>query len=144
VSGDLASPSWGAVHGDRAEATFGSVREFTRLPVARTLLLGLGSFVLTFASLRIDQTANSSDAPKDLGFGYPVRFAFSDFTTYYSPASYPHTFRLNPWEIPAEGNPLAFLVSWVLVYGVLLAGWLFLRKALMWAGRQLHGFRTAT
>jgi hypothetical protein len=121
-----------------------SVREFMRLPVARTLLLGLGSFVLTLASLGIDQTANSGDAAKDLGFGYPVHFAFSDFTTYYSPSSYPQTFRLNPWEIPIEANPLAFLVSWVLVYGVLLAGWLFLRKALMWAGRQLRGFRTAT
>jgi hypothetical protein len=32
-----------------------------------------------------------------------------------------------------EGNPLAFLVSWVLVYGARLACWLFLRKTLMWA-----------
>jgi hypothetical protein len=49
-----------------------------------------------------------------------------------------------PSLVAVEGNPLAFLVSWVLVYGVLLAGWLFLRKALMWAGRQLRGFRTTT
>jgi branched-subunit amino acid ABC-type transport system permease component len=110
-----------------------SVREFTRLPVARTLLLGFGSFVLVVASLGIDQTAHSRDAAKHLGFGYPVHFAFSDFTTYYSPYGYPQTFRLNPWEIPVEGNPLAFLVSWVLVYGALLACWLFLRKTLMWA-----------
>jgi len=120
------------------------VREFKRLSVARTLLLGFGSFVLTVASLGIDQTANSRDAAKHLGFGYPVHFAFSDFTTYYSPPSYPQTFRLNPWEIPVEGNPLAFLVSWVLVYGALLAGWLLLRKTLMWAARQLRGLRTAT
>ncbi len=33
-----------------------------------------------------------------------------------------------------EGNPLAFLVSWVLVYGALLArAGLLLRKTLMWA-----------
>ena len=113
-----------------------SVREFTRLPVSRTLLLGFGSFVLVVASLGIDQTAHSEDAAKHLGFGYPVHFAFSDFTTYYSPFGYPQTFRLNPWEIPVETNPLAFLVSWVLVYAVLLAGWLFLRKTLIWAARQ--------
>jgi hypothetical protein len=35
-----------------------------------------------------------------------------------------------------EGNPLAFLLSWVLVYGALLACWLFLRKTLIWAARQ--------
>lgn len=117
------------------------MREFTRVPVARTLLLGLGSLVLGVASLGIDQTANSRHAAQHLGFGYPVHFAFSDFTTYYSPSSYPQTFRLNPWEIPMEGNPLAFLVSWVLVYGVLLASWLFLRETLMWTARQLRGFR---
>ena len=113
-----------------------SVREFTRLPVSRTLLLGFGSFVLVVASLGIDQTAHSEDAAKHLGFGYPVHFAFSDFTTYYSPFGYPQTFRLNPSEIPVEGNPLAFLLSWVLVYGALLACWLFLRKTLIWAARQ--------
>jgi len=120
------------------------VREFARLPVARTLLLGFGSFVLAVASLGINQTANSRDAAKHLGFGYPVHFVFSDFTTYDSPSSYPETFRLSPWEIPVEGNPLAFVVSWLLVYSVLLAGWLFLRKTLMWAARQLRGLMTAT
>jgi hypothetical protein len=49
-----------------------SVREFTRLPVARTLLLRFGSFVLVVASLGIDQTAHSEDAAKHLGFGYPA------------------------------------------------------------------------
>jgi hypothetical protein len=68
-----------------------------------------------------------------------VHFAFSDFTIYYSPLSNAQTFRLNPWEIPVETNPLAFLVSWVLAYGALLAGWLFLRRMLIWAGRQLAG-----
>jgi hypothetical protein len=120
------------------------VREFTRLPVARTLLLGIGSFVLAVASLGIDQTPQSRGEAKHLGFGYPVHFAFSDFTTYYTPSSHPQTFRLNPWEIPVQGNPLAFLVSWVLVYGALLAGWLYLRKTLMRAARQLRGLRTAT
>jgi hypothetical protein len=85
------------------------------------------------ASLGIDQIAHRRDAAKHLGFGYPLHFAFSDVTAYYSPFGYPQTFRLNPWEIPVEGNPLAFLVSWVLVYGARLACWLFLRKTLMWA-----------
>jgi hypothetical protein len=143
VVADVHRPALGAVDLRSSGGYVGSMREFTRLPVARTLLLGLGSFVLAGASLGIDQTANSPDAAKHLGFGYPVHFAFSDFTSYYSPSSYPQTFRLNPWEIPMEGNPLAFLVSWLLVYGVLLAGWLFLRKTLMWAARQLRGVRTA-
>ena len=106
------------------------MRELSRLPVARTLLLGFGSFVLTAASLGIDQRAQSRDAAKHLGFGYPLHFAFSDFTIYYSPSNSPQTFRLNPWEIPVETNPFAFLLSWVLVYGALLACWLFLGKAL--------------
>jgi hypothetical protein len=62
------------------------MREFTRLPVARTLLFGFGSFVLAVASLGIDQTRI---AAKHLGFGYPVHFAYSDFATYYSQLGYP-------------------------------------------------------
>jgi hypothetical protein len=110
-------------------------------PDCSTLLLTLASFVLAIASLGIDQTATSRDAAKHLGFGYPVHFAFSDFTTYYSPSD-AQTFRLNPWEIPVEASLLGFVVSWLLVYCALLAASLLLRKALMWAVRQVRAPRT--
>jgi len=120
------------------------VRELTRFPLARTLLLGLASFGLTVASLGIDQTAQSGHEARHLGFGYPVHFAFSDFTSYSSPSSYPQTFRLNPWEIPVEGNPLAFLVSWVLIYGGLLGCWLVARGTLRWTARHVRDLSAVT
>jgi hypothetical protein len=97
--------------------------------LAGRILLALASFVLVVASLGIDQTAHSRSEARHLGFGYPLHFASSDFASYYSPPSYPHTFTLNPWEIPVSGNPLAFLVSWVLVYGALFALWRLVRAA---------------
>jgi hypothetical protein len=101
-------------------------------------VLGLISFGLVFASLGIDQTANSRSDARHLGFGYPVHFAFSDFTAIYSPPSYPQVFKLNPWEIPVRGSPLAFVVSWLLVYGALLASWLLTRIGLEWVLRRLR------
>jgi hypothetical protein len=100
------------------------VRELTRFPLARTLLLGLASFGLTVASLGIDQTAQSEREAQHLGFGYPLHFVFSDFSIYYTPPPGAQSYSLNPWEVPVQGNPLAFLISWVLVYGVLLGSWL--------------------
>jgi hypothetical protein len=86
------------------------------------------------ASLGIEQTAYSRHEAQDLGFGYPFHFAFSDFTTYYTPP-YPETYKLNPWEIPVEGNPPTFLASWLLVYLALLGCWLLVRNALRKAPR---------
>jgi len=102
--------------------------ELRRLPFVRTLFLGAVSFVLVVASLALDQTAHSRSEAQHLGFGYPVHFASADFTIYYTPPPYAQTYRLNPWEIPVGGNPLAFLVSWLLVYAALLAGWLLVRS----------------
>lgn len=104
--------------------------EPNRPPVVRTLVLGLASLTLVVASLGIDQTAHNRSEARDLGFGYPVHFASSDFTSYYTSPAYPQTYKLNPWEIPVESNPLTFLASWALVYVVLLGCWLLLRKAL--------------
>jgi hypothetical protein len=108
-----------------------------RPPLARTLTLGLLSLCLVVASLGIEQTANSRNQAGDLGFGYPLHFAFSDFTDYYTPG-YPQTFSLNPWEVPAEANPLTFLISWLLVYGVLFACWVVLRSALLSVRRRVR------
>jgi hypothetical protein len=101
----------------------------------RTVLIALVSLALMLASLGIDETAHSRNEVRHLGFGYPVHFAFSDFRSYYSSPSYPQTFKLNPWEIPVEGNLLAFMLSWTLTYGALLACWLVVRKTLIWAAR---------
>jgi hypothetical protein len=120
------------------------VREFTRLPVGRTVVLGLVSFCLAVASLGIDRTAYSRSEAQHLGFGYPVHFAFSDFASHYSPSSYPQTFRLNPWETPVAANPIGFLISWVLIYGALLACWLALRKTLRWTARYVRGLSAVT
>jgi hypothetical protein len=106
------------------------MRELTRFPLARTLVLGFSSFALTLASLGIGQTARGEREAQHLGFGYPLQFAFSDFTIYYTPPPGAQTYRLNPWEVPVEGNPLAFLVSWGLVYGALLVCWLVALAAL--------------
>lgn len=120
------------------------MREFRRLPVFRTLVLGISSFCLVVASLGIDRTAYSAGDARHLGFGYPVHFAFSDFTSYYSPWSYPQTFKLNPWEIPVEVNPLGLLISWVLIYAGLLGCWLVVRKMLRWMARHVRGLSATT
>jgi hypothetical protein len=96
------------------------VSELKRFPPVRTAVLGLASFLLVVASLGIGQTANNVSEARDLGFGYPLHFTSSDFTTNYTPPAYPQKYKLNPWEIPVEGNPLTFLVSWLLVYAVVL------------------------
>jgi hypothetical protein len=70
------------------------------------LLIAAASFVLVIATLGIDQTATTTDAAQHLGFGYPLHFASSDFTSKYSPPTYPQTLRLNPWEIPVNGTKL--------------------------------------
>lgn len=95
----------------------------------RTVLLGATSLVLVVSSLGIDQTANDRAEARHLGFGYPLHFASSNFTSSYTPPAYPQTYRLNPWEIPVDGNPGALLVPWALVYGALLGCWLLLRMA---------------
>jgi len=105
------------------------VLELTRAPLWRTVLLAFASLVLVVASLGIEQTAHSRSEAQDLGFGYPLHFAFSDFTTYYTPPAYPDTYKLNPWEIPVEGNPLTFFTSCLLVYVALLGCGLLLRNA---------------
>src|SRR4051812_31990015 len=102
-----------------------------RFPLWRTLLLGFSSLALTVATLGIDQTAQSKGEAQHLCFGYPVHFAFSDFSIHYTPPPGAQTYRLNPWEVPVQSNPLAFLISWAVVYGVLLATWLVARNALV-------------
>ncbi len=102
----------------------------------RTLLLGIVSLALIVASLGIGQTAHNRSEAQDLGFGYPLHFAFSDFTTSYSPPAKPQTYNLNPWEIPMGGNPLAFLTSWVLTYGAVLGCWLLLANTFRSALRR--------
>ena len=83
-----------------------------RLPLLRRLLLGLASLVLVVASLGIDQTASSRGDARHLGFGYPLHFVSSDFTIHYGLSAHPQTVKLNPWENPVQGNPVAFLASW--------------------------------
>lgn len=125
-----ASPSYCALD-DRAERSYvGKMGELRRLPLVRTLLLAFLSLLLVVASLGIEQTAHNRSEAQDLGFGYPLHFAFSDFTTYSSPQGYPQTYNLNPWEIPMEENALTFLISWVLTYAALLGCWLLAAKAL--------------
>jgi hypothetical protein len=41
--------------------------------------------------------------------------------------------------VPVSNNPLAFLISWVLVYGILLARWLLARNALVLLARHVRG-----
>jgi hypothetical protein len=65
-----------------------------------------------------------------LGFGYPLHFVSSDFTSVYTPTSYPSSFRLNPWEVPVEGNLGAFVIDWAIVYTALIGTFLLLRVGL--------------
>ena len=104
------------------------VTELLRTPVLRTAVLGLIALGLVVASLGIEQTAQNGAAARHLGFGYPLHFAESDFTSLYTPPSYPQTYNLNPWEIPVDGNPLAFFVSWLLAYGTLVSCWVLLKN----------------
>ena len=106
------------------------MREFTHPPLWRTLILAFASFALVVLSLAIKQTAHSHIDAQDLGFGYPLHFAYSDFTSVYDPPGYPQTYNLNPWEIPMEGNPLTFLISWLLVYSAFLGVWLVLARTI--------------
>jgi hypothetical protein len=97
------------------------------------LLLAIASFGLVIASLGIDQTATTTDEARHLGFGYPLHFASSDFTSTYGPLTYPEqTFRLNPWEVPVNGNVGAFVVDWAAV-----------SLALLGVALALHGSCTA-
>jgi hypothetical protein len=93
---------------------------------------------LVFASLGIGQRAQNEAAARHLSFGYPLHFAESDFTSYYTPPSYPQTYKLNPWEIPVDGNPLAFVVSWLLVYGALVSCWILLQNVIRQALRRAN------
>jgi hypothetical protein len=113
------------------------------VPVLRTVVLGLTALGLVVASLGIGQTAQSEAAARHLGFGYPLHFAWSDFTSYYTPPSYPQTYNLNPWEIPVGGNLLTFLVSWLATYGALLACWLLLRNSVSHALGRTSAVRSA-
>ena len=105
------------------------MRDLLRVPVLRTFVLAVAALGLVVASLGIDQTAQNEAAAGHLGFGYPLHFAWSDFTSVYTPPSYPQTYKLNPWEIPVSGNALTFLVSWLLVYGALVSCWVLLWNA---------------
>jgi hypothetical protein len=102
----------------------------TRLPLVRTVVLGIVSLALLLASLDIDQVADSSSAARHLGFGYPVHFVYANFMNSYANAGYPQTFNLNPWEVPVDLKPGAFLISWLLTYGVLFAASLLIGRGL--------------
>ena len=106
------------------------------MPMRRTLVLGFMALGLVAASLGIDQRAQNEAAARHLGFGYPLHFAESDLASHYTPPSYPQTYKLNPWEIPVDGNPLAFLVSWLLVYGALVGCWVLLQNVIRQALRR--------
>jgi hypothetical protein len=93
------------------------------------VLFALVALALVVASLGIDQVASSASAARHVGFGYPVHFAASDFTTVSTPPAYPQTYRINPWEVPVEANFAAFMVSWILVYLALHGAALLLRSA---------------
>lgn len=103
------------------------MKELLRVPLLRTVVLSSIAFALVIASLGIDQTAHNATEARHLGFGYPLHFATSNFACVYTPRSWPQTYNLNPWEIPVHGNPITFFVSWLLVYGALLACWLLIR-----------------
>jgi hypothetical protein len=105
----------------------------------RALLLGSASLVLVAANLGLERTARSRAEAAHLGFGYPLHFAESDFTSISTPPSYPQTYRLNPWEVPVAGNGLAFAVSWSLVYSGLLVFWLLAKRAQRKAFTRVRG-----
>jgi hypothetical protein len=102
------------------------------------LLIAAASFVLVIATLGIDQKATTTAEARHLGFGYPLHFASSDFTSKYGPLTYPQeTFRLNPWEIPVNENVGAFVIDWAAVYVVLLGVALVLRAGFTSAARLI-------
>jgi hypothetical protein len=117
----------------------GVKRRLRSVPWPLRLLLGVVSFGLVIASLGIDQTATSTDKARHLGFGYPLHFASSDFTSTYGPLIYPQeTFRLNPWEVPVSGDVGAFVLDWGAVYAVLIVLTLALRGCVTSSARLIR------
>jgi len=105
-------------------------RRFRSVPWPVRLVFAVASCGLVVASLGIDQPATSAGAARHLGFGYPLHFVSSDFTSVYTPPSYPSSFRLNPWEVPIQGNLGAFVIDWAMVYTAIIGSFLLLRVSL--------------
>lgn len=96
------------------------------------------TIIILVATLFIPKQVYKQEEMKSLPLGYPIGFYIQDFSRY-TPLEFPQEFSFgSPWEDPSTIHPVYFLLSYFIVYVILLFIYLITAKLVHF----LRGYRT--